>query len=262
MLHNAYFYHPARPEKRHQVARACARCRRLKLKCVEKFPCSRCERRILETRLEQKQINGICADCEEAMRGNERFRIVLSSEYGGPERPIIFRGNCIELTNQKKKAAQLILPLLRVPCAYTMIHRYSEAGFSVRDICNIFNHIPAELANVLEEGLRAMQRNAPLVLPVAGEKRMPGCENAMQFHEKRLLDNIKDFGCVRLEWNKEGERESVYFNDVFALLAGAHKEELLSRAASCELPLPMTELDLICTILDDVLRCGSSTITR
>jgi len=216
----------------------------------------------METRLEQKQTNGICADCEEAMRGNEHLRALLDGDCQGPEWPIMFRNNCIELSNQRKKASQLILPMLQVRCAFTMIHRYSEAGFSVKDMCNIFNHIPSGLANVLEEGLRALQVVAPRVMPVPIQKKVTNTQSVIQFHEMKLLDNIRDFGCVRLEWNNEGERESVYFNDVFALLAGAHKEELLSRAALCELPLPMTEFDLICTILDDVLRCGSPTITR
>jgi hypothetical protein len=139
------------------------------------------------------------------------------------ERPIPFK-TVITFSN----TCQSRLKIENMGWAYEGVQRYCEAGFDPRDMIELMESIPKDLAEIMQEGCSSLKcltgidnvRISELHPPVTSDK-----ETMYDQLQDRLWQRREDCGYFRIRWDPVTQRRSyAAVNSFCASLAGFHPE--------------------------------------
>jgi len=141
--------------------------------------------------------------------------------------------------------------------SHAILARYWEAGYKADDLLQIWRALPPNLKHVLWTGMDAMSYLMDLAtgqLPPAVDTSMnqtPPLSCTMLPDES---DNQMPMGTFIMGWDPVlGVRTYCSANRWLVRRAGVHVEEFLARVARCDIPLIETELEHLCSVVDDLI---------
>ncbi|EKX30897.1 hypothetical protein GUITHDRAFT_122899, partial [Guillardia theta CCMP2712] len=162
--------------------------------------------------------------------------------------------------------------------SYELLKRYWEFGLQADRLLHIFNNLPAQLQHTISYGLatllNALNKKSSRAHEEGGgggggggggEGYGSSCppDSSMYWLEEDMWNKNEQVAFLRILWDPVNHRRTDFFtNDMMPRLCGIHKEELVTRFASHDAPMCMTDLEFICYIIDDVLNCDKKTLVR
>ena len=219
-----------------RVSSACFACKRIKQKCSDVHPCSRCIR------------IGRADTCSS------------EPDTKSVERPIASN-------NQLNLNFQQSFPKIQLKSewAFKIIFKIWAAGYQVQSLVNIFDSFSPSLEAVTIRALRELQeRSNRKMIQLAQGLASVGAvgkgalvdecaaENSRMLAEAEMWEREQEYGFLQILFDPNTqERRSLFVNTRFAELWGFHREEMLARFANFDVEVPRPELDSLRIFLDD-----------
>jgi len=153
------------------------------------------------------------------------------------------------------------------PCELTIIVCRSEqimqamavCGFSIDTMGQVFGSLPAGFQRLINDVLQAKSHLATArAVSVRTHVAMPKIVQECMLHDASVGE-VSDrsgigYQCMTFD-PSTGQRTKVEINNFFAKLYGLHPEELLARAGNADAQIPMSQLDFLCTMMEEM--CGA-----
>jgi len=238
-----------------RVVRACLPCRLSKLKCDSERPCANCARSggsslcvsWIVGKGQRSPLSPACMVCNQdkcvcnpAMLFGKRSptdKVTIERPIPAPE-SLVFEN---ERSAQRRAQMRLF--------SHKILARYWEAGYSTEVLLQLFRSLPSELRAAIWAGLDAMSFLASLAGPeqdVDPNAQIPA----------PVTFKIPDMGpgTLVMGWDPTAQvRTYVSANQTCSLIARVHIEEFLTRIANNELKMMQTEIEWLCSTIDDLI---------
>eukprot|EP00960_Hanusia_phi_P063093 765364-Hanusia_phi.AAC.3 len=243
---------------------ACWPCRRSKLKCDKQRPCSTCMRRgrsseCLVMDEEMRQIELEIEEDDFASDAHE-FGVVVRSEVLSPHRPW-------PLQLQMELDADFPRTLGTDECKdmfSQFIFRTSQIGFDYTSILFMFNTMGEDLSSTfrallqalvgLRESLFSNRPKSPSPLPMAGSVHVEGFP---------ICFDPTSSSSWTVRWKPNGfMRTAIKVGRGLGHILGRNPEEILARAARCEMELPSSDVEFLCMLLDELFCSAAPLLVR
>jgi hypothetical protein len=220
-----------------RVSSACYACKKIKQKCSDVHPCSRCVR------------IGRADTCSP-----------IEPDTNFIERPMASRSHILFSSHQSFPKIEL-----KSKWAFKIIYKIWAAGYQVQSLVNIFDSFSPSLAAVVSRSLSDLQeRSNQKMLQLAQGSSSVGsfgktgvidecaAESTRMLAEAEMWEREEDYGFLQIVFDPNTqERRSLFMNTRFAALWGLHREEMLARFANFDVEIPRPELDSLRIFLDD-----------
>ena len=140
----------------------------------------------------------------------------------------------------------------------------AACGHDIDTLGQIFGSLPAGLQRVIEDMLRA----SAVLAGVKAQSRPAAVADAPPAEQGsegggRVVDYYDDqgIGWWSIQFDPiTGQRTLLETNNTFAKMMGLHPEEALARAGHGELEVPMSQLEFLCTLMNEM--CSAKLETR
>mmetsp|Transcript_10618 Transcript_10618/g.21252 ORF Transcript_10618/g.21252 Transcript_10618/m.21252 type:complete len:646 (+) Transcript_10618:46-1983(+) len=234
------------------AVKACSSCRKGKFKCDDTRPCKRCVKR---------GCGDTCCDSDEIDNGCRGIVTSLAVE-----RPLRFSDVSVNLEHARER------PGNRPQFRFMQVHRLWQGGFNQEHLKDIFERIPHPIQDVVAEAFDAMTTlmlakmgSMPQLPPSHKKPNMANIITAEGEAELNLMDHagMAEGGRYHLQFDERLQNcTTISCNSTMANLVGGHREEVLSRFANCDVPVPSSELEFLCSVLYDSLHSQDPTLTQ
>ena len=242
MIHS--FSIPVFTERR--TNNACAGCRLQRQRCVGMQPCARCLR-----------VGRTCVPQVHAPRKRRASRRAVVAgeavEAGGEvveaeltvERPLPFRRGNVDLITS---AQPPWLGKIRHAWAITIVKQLWNTGYNCDNLVKLLNSVHPSNSSSMSDLMAGVVRCTPLLRPATATATINPAlwenDNTMSFRQIVYDTSSNTWGATPTH---------IILNRTFAGNCGYHMEELLARFAAHDLPLDISPLDVLPTVLTSLV---------
>mmetsp|Transcript_33573 Transcript_33573/g.75430 ORF Transcript_33573/g.75430 Transcript_33573/m.75430 type:complete len:355 (-) Transcript_33573:448-1512(-) len=233
----------------------CWVCRRSKLKCDKQRPCDSCTRR-------GKAMECLAADeTMSLLEDDDSLKVTSFHRIVSPGRPWPLK---LEL-ELETNSPQMLSNDKGQDVISQLILRTSQLGYDYTSILYMFNSMGEDLASALKELLTSLAIIRPNMFSTNPQwpstLKMPGSEISRTTVPHYVSGSSSSSWTVY--WKPNGFiRQSIKVGSGLAQVLHRNPEEILTRAARCEVEIPSSDVEFMCMILDDLLNSSNTALLR